>query len=244
MAGVTARVQRLRGSISAWLFYPMARRVRRRGLTYLSNARLISLSKLAAGLARRREMPLFVEFGVALGGSSILLADILRRAGRGKLIGYDMFGLIPEPSKNDSEDAHLRYATIATGKSKGLKGQTYYGYETDLQAKVAKSFEAFGLDPGKHYELFAGDFRESFTDTGHEIDLMHIDCDWHDSVMFCLEKARQHLSRGGFIVVDDYHDYEGCRQAVDKFLAVNAGDFEMILTSPHAVLQRLGQQAR
>jgi O-methyltransferase len=244
MSGLASRVKRLQESIAARLFHPMVHKVRARGLTYLSNARLISLAKRCDELIRSRRNLLVVEFGVALGGSSILMADILKRTGCGRVLGYDMFGLIPEPSVNDGGDAHKRYAEISGGRSKGLKGQTYYGYETNLQTKVGKSFSEFGLVQGKHFELIAGDFRQSFQHPERKIDLMHIDCDWYDSVVFCLAVAKEHLSEGGYIVVDDYNDYEGCARAVDQFVSAENGMFVFLTKVPHAVIQRFVRDNR
>jgi Macrocin-O-methyltransferase (TylF) len=94
------------------------------------------------------------------------------------------------------------------------------------------------LRKGVHFELVAGDFRNSFSDGNFEIDLMHIDCDWHDSVAFCLDKARQYLSLGGVIVVDDYNDYQGCHLAVNNFLARYPDEFVLSTETPHAILKR------
>ena len=35
---------------------------------------------------------------------------------------------------------------------------------------------------------------------------------------FCLEALADRLSPGGVIVLDDYHDYGGCKTATDEFL--------------------------
>ena len=45
---------------------------------------------------------------------------------------YDVFGMIPPPGEKDGADVHQRYATIAGGASKGIGGETYYGYRDDL----------------------------------------------------------------------------------------------------------------
>ena len=49
---------------------------------------------------------------------------------------YDVFGMIPPPGERDGADVHQRYATIAAGASKGIGGETYYGYRDDLLAEV------------------------------------------------------------------------------------------------------------
>ncbi len=238
MSDITSRLLRFKNSLAARLVYPMVRKVRAKGLTYLSNARLISLSQHVNDAIRLRPEPLLVEFGVALGGSAILMTAALTRAQKGKFVGYDMFAMIPAPSDSDEKDAHKRYADIANGSSHGIKGAVYYGYEPDLLGKVRKSFAEFGLVDDSRFELIAGDFRETFAPPPRPVDVMHIDCDWHDSVVFCLEAARRHLRPGGIVLVDDYNDYKGCKAAVDAFLQNNAPSFTLVSNQAHAVLKR------
>ena len=38
---------------------------------------------------------------------------------------------------------------------------------------------------------------------------MHIDCDWYEPVMLCLERLHPLLSPGGYVIADDYFDWEG-----------------------------------
>jgi O-methyltransferase len=239
MSKLSTSLARFKNSISARLFHPMVRKVRARGLTYLSNARLISLARHVDAVIARQPEPLLVEFGVALGGSAILMTHALNRAGKGVFLGYDMFGMIPAPSQSDEEDARTRYAEIAAGRSLGIKGKGYYGYEPDLLGKVRSSFEELGLESGNHFKLIAGDFRETFVPPPRQIDLMHIDCDWHDSVVFCLEAAQKHLRTGGLIFVDDYNDYDGCKKAVNEFVSRLAAEFSLIAVQPHAVIRRI-----
>jgi len=54
-------------------------------------------------------------------------------------------------------------------------------------------------------------------------------------VKFCLNTLRGRLSRYGAIVVDDYNDWPGCRQAVDEFLAEN-GDMVLEIAHTHAII--------
>ena len=54
---------------------------------------------------------------------------------------------------------------------------------------------------------------------GERIAFAHVDCDWYVPVRFCLERIAERLSAGGAIVLDDYHDYAGCRRAADEFMA-------------------------
>jgi len=50
-----------------------------------------------------------------------------------------------------------------------------------------------------------------------EISLLHIDADLYASVRLCLEVLYDRISHGGYLVVDDYGSWPGCRGAVDEF---------------------------
>lgn len=113
----------------------VARAVRAEGLTDLAPSRLRSLED-AARMVNARAVPgNFVEAGVALGGSGIVLATHALPARR--FLGYDVFEQIPPPTDQDPPEAQARYQTIAAGESQGIGGDTYYGYLDDLYDRVA-----------------------------------------------------------------------------------------------------------
>jgi O-methyltransferase len=152
------------------------------------------------------------------------------------LDGYDVFGMIPPPSDRDAADSHERYRAIAAGESRGIDGDAYYGYVDDLYERVLESFRTHGVPPGERVRLHRG----LFEDTLHlaaPLALVHIDSDWHDPVRLCLERTYPRLSPGGFVVIDDYHDYEGCRAATDEFLAAH-DDLGPVRDRGNLVLQR------
>src|ERR1044071_9572550 len=99
---------------------PTARAVRERRLTYLTPRRLLDLEACVATINAEGVDGDVLECGVALGGSSILLAT-LKGPGRA-FHGYDVFGLIPPPGPNDPPEAHERHAVITAGASRGLGG--------------------------------------------------------------------------------------------------------------------------
>ena len=88
---------------------------------------------------------------------------------------HDVFGLIPPPSERDGEDVQARYATIAGGKSKGLGGDTYYGYREDLLGEVRDAFARLGVPVEENdVHLVQGLFED--TVTGDEpVALAHLD---------------------------------------------------------------------
>ncbi len=213
---------------------PIARRVTRERLTYLSAEKLANLEWCAREVRRRNVPGDVIEAGVALGGSAIALADQLtpERA----FDGYDVFGTIPPPSQRDGDDAHARYEVIASGESTGIDGEPYYGYVDDLYERVVASFQAHGLEPGDRVRLHRGLFEDTLHPSA-PLALVHIDSDWYDPVRLCLERTYPHLSPGAFVVLDDYHDYAGCRAATNEFLVAHS-DLVPVRDRGNLVLRR------
>jgi O-methyltransferase len=213
---------------------PTARRVIDERLTYLSAGKLANLEWCAREVQRHDVPGDVVEAGVALGGSAIALAD--RLTPERAFDGYDVFGTIPPPSERDGADAHERYDVIAAGGSTGIGGDPYYGYVDDLYDRVVASFRAHGVEPGERVRLHRGLFENTLHPSG-ALALVHIDSDWYDPVRLCLERTYPHLSPGAFVVLDDYHDYDGCRTATDEFLADHA-DLVPVRDRGNLVLRR------
>ena len=215
----------------------VSKRVRDQHLTYLSKRKLLNLERCLREINRQRIHGMCVEAGVANGGSAIVIASLM---GAGRVFkGYDVFGMIPAPSEQDDEKSLARYEVIASGKSKGIGGEVYYGYQNDLLDAVVSRFCEFGMDvDSETISLHPGLFEDTLTFNDDEsIALAHIDCDWHDPVALCFQRIGPRMSPGGFLVIDDYNDYGGCRTATDAFLAENT-DFTVITKDTNAVLQR------
>lgn len=196
----------------------VARRVSADRLTYLP---VEKLRRVEGAIKRTFTVPGdILEFGVALGGSGIILAHDTR-PGR-HFHGFDVFGMIPPPlSSKDDARSKERYEIIRSGQSKGIGNDKYYGYRTDLYGDVIASFAHHGVGvDNKSIILHKGLFEDTWPAAGIEsAALVHIDCDWYDPVLFCLNSCAEILSHNGLIVIDDYNDYGGCRTAVDEFLA-------------------------
>jgi len=203
------------------LDHQLIRDIRAARLTYLTEAKLESIALSCQTLERDGVPGCFVEAGCALGGSSILI-------GRTKAVDrpfrvYDVFDMIPPPTDDDPEDVQERYAKIVAGGSTGIGGDTYYGYESDLYDKVLGNLARFGVTPEKdQVSLVKGLVQDTMHFDG-PVAFAHVDVDWYDPVKTCLERVFPRLSPGGCIILDDYHDWGGCRKATDEFLAT-AGD--------------------
>jgi O-methyltransferase len=214
---------------------PIAREVKRQRLTYLSDAKFLSLREVIREITRRRVPGDFVEYGVALGGSAVFLAS--ETNGR-RFRGYDVFGMIPAPGEQDDEKSKARYEVIRSGRSEGIGGDVYYGYQENLFGRVCETFNAFGYPvDGTKVVLYRGLFESTVRfGPGDRVALAHLDCDWYEPVRLCLERTAAALASGGYIILDDYNDYGGCHRAATEFLAANPR-FELVRTRPHAVVR-------
>ena len=190
-------------------------------LTYLTARDLLNLYQVARDVEEAQVAGLFIEAGCALGGSAIALGKAKKTEREFRL--YDAFGMIPPPSEKDDADVHTRYEEIKSGKSKGIGGDTYYGYTENLQHVVAGNLTKHGLPPGgNNIKLIKGYFEDTLYVT-EPVALAHIDCDWYASVMSCLLQIEPHLSPGGKLLFDDYYDWSGCRNAVDEYFSDKTG---------------------
>lgn len=219
--------QRMAEDVSALLNVSetLIAQVRAKNLSYCGRPKLENLRDAAIQLRCKSVPGAFIEAGVALGGSAIVLAK-LKEPGR-RLDLYDVFSMIPPPGPQDGEDAHKRYAEIKSGGSAGLGGKLYYGYVDQLFDQVRANLEGFGIDlQREHVSLIQGLFEDTLHPEG-AVALAHIDCDWYEPVRTCIDRIVPKLSPGGIMVFDDYSSYSGCTRAVDELLAQRP-DFEKV----------------
>lgn len=206
-------------------------------LTYLSPARLANIEWALEAVVRDGVAGSFLEAGVAQGGSAIVIAGHLGRNRR--FDGYDVFEMIPSPGESDPATAHQRYADISAGRAQGIAGKEYYGYRTDLLSEVTQAFRDHGIQvDGTRIRLHRG-LVESTLHPIEPVAFAHIDCDWFEPVYLSLERIYPKLSLGGIIIVDDYYDWGGAKQAVDAFLE-QVEDLVAIRGRPgnHLILRR------
>ncbi len=81
-------VRRAEGIIVSARLSSLTREVVKRKLTYLTPQKLARLESSASAVVEKKIPGNILEFGVALGGSAILLADFARKGGR-QFHGFD-----------------------------------------------------------------------------------------------------------------------------------------------------------
>jgi macrocin-O-methyltransferase TylF-like protien len=200
-------------------------RIRLRNLTYLSDERLASLASTCRSIEDANLPGIFLEAGCALGGSAILIASL--KSYQRPLLIYDVFGMIPSPTKDDTHDVHDRYRTIVEGKSKGIGGDKYYGYLDNLYEVVQSNLKSFGINSEEQSVLLIKGLVQETMKIDQPVAFAHIDVDWYSPVMASLTQVFPNLVVGGSVILDDYHDWGGCRKAAEEYLGGIVGPFSL-----------------
>lgn len=197
-----------------------------RPFTMLPVERLITLYQQAAHCERVGLPGAFVECGVWKGGSVALmaLANLEQGAARRDIHLFDSFTDICEPDQAVDGERAVREVK-AWGKGGGTAGKL---------APVAGFYDSMGgagtlagnkdlLEktvgyPAERIHYHVGWFQDTLPKTEiPEIAILRLDGDWYASTKVCLEHLYAKVVPGGFVIIDDYGAYEGCRKAVDEF---------------------------
>lgn len=189
-----------------------------RPYTMLSEERLHALYTQAKQLCEANIPGNFVECGVARGGSSALLALVVKRYSRQPryVYAFDSFEGMPEPT---AMDTHKGVAANETGWGTG----TCAAPESSVMEAAAKLGAADVVHTVKGYfETTLPHMRDRIG----MVALLHVDADWYESTKVVLENLYDRVSNNGRIQIDDYGFWEGCRKAVDEFQTQRALSFD------------------
>jgi O-methyltransferase len=201
-----------------------------RSRTMVSNEGLSSLYRQALFCEEHELAGDFVECGVWKGGAVGLMALVNLKHGslRRHLHLFDSFEEICEP--DEEIDGHRAASEVRKWtKNGGVQGRLvplkgiydHRGGPGTVQENEHLLGHVIGYDP-EYIHLHKGWFQHTLPQRGGEtgkIAILRIDADWYASTKICLEHLFGKVVPGGFVIIDDYGAYEGCRKAVDEFLA-------------------------
>lgn len=71
--------------------------------------------------------------------------------------------------------------------------------------------------PKNNIHYIVGDITKTQT-FPDKIAILRLDTDFYESTSFELAHFYEKVSSGGYIIIDDYGHWKGCRKAVDEFL--------------------------
>ena len=145
----------------------------------------------------------FVECGVWRGGGSIFAKAVLAVHGSNRIVWLaDSFEGMPkltsEMDKVDADYSAVDYLVVSLDQ-------------------VRENFRKFDLLDDK-VRFIKGWFANSLPSAPiDKIAVLRLDGDHYSSTMDALNALHSKLSAGGYLIVDDYNSFEGCKRAVTEF---------------------------
>jgi len=148
----------------------------------------------------------FVECGIWKGGNIVIAKKFFDSVNNIKnFLCYDTFEGMTEPGKFDGEKAHKTWQ----GKSKCEAGME----------EVIEVFKSHNLLDDR-IKFIKGDVRKTLLDKNNlpdSISILRLDTDFYDSTLIELKTLYPLLSKGGYLIVDDYGHWQGSKLAVDEY---------------------------
>lgn len=199
--------------------------------TMLSKKRLNFLYNMVVFCEQNNLPGVFVECGVWKGGAIGLMALANLKKGNGPrhLHLFDSFEEICEPDALIDGDRAINETKKwlkgkPTGKLSPLKGiYDKFGGPGSIEENKILMEEIIGYNP-EYLHYHQGWFQDTLPKeikSVNNICILHIDSDWYASTKICLEYLYPKVVKGGFIIIDDYGAYEGCRKAADEYIRNN-----------------------
>ena len=149
-----------------------------------------------------------VECGVWRGGTAAGLLSVLG-ASR-KLYLFDSFEGLP-PARQIDGEAALEY-------QKNTKNPWYLD---NCYAPPCYAERAMELAGASNYEMVKGWYDQTLPQfrVAQPIAVLHLDADWYNSILTCLNHLFDRVAAGGLIIVDDYYVWDGCSRALHDYLS-------------------------
>jgi len=153
-----------------------------------------------------------VECGVWRGGNVMVMrwASPLRQ-----IWLYDTFAGMTEPGPRDGEKANQHFgdhgAKLKAGGKNAMVSKTEF----------CTNMVHVGVWERDKFKIVQGDVRRTLRsemNLPNKIAVLRLDTDFYDSTKIELEVLYPRLVSGGYLIIDDYGHWEGCRAAVDEYL--------------------------
>jgi len=151
-------------------------------------------------LVKKNIRGVVVECGCWKGGNAAFMAKVSGR----ETWAFDSFEGMPERKTHDNKEGHKR----------PLEEGDLAVSEKEIQQIVEK------LQVQNTVHIVKGWFNNTLSEQKKnigQIALLRIDGDFYESTKTVLEELYDQVESGGYIIFDDYHDFEGCRKAIYEF---------------------------
>jgi hypothetical protein len=200
--------------------------------TMTSSKNIAALIDAVRYVVRAHVKGSIVECGVWRGGSMMTAALALRDAQDTDrdLYLFDTYQGLPKPSNRDTDFRGKLAADIMreTPDRTSPNGNWCYASLDDVRANMHRV--DFAPD---RVHFIEGKVEETIPHPGlSQIALLRLDTDWYESTRHCLQQLFPLLSIGGVLILDDYGDWKGAREATDEYFAEHP-DSPVLLMRAH-----------
>ncbi len=183
--------------------------------TMVDSKRLSNIYDLSELIEKNRVDGVFVECGVWKGGCAAIMGSVSKRARSNRKIWlFDSFEGLPEPTTEDGKIAKDYSQNRASGRLKTI--DKCVGPLNDVKEIF---FDILKINQD-NVVIKKGWFQDTLPKARNEIgqiSVLRLDGDWYESTKCCLDNLYDNVIVGGYIVVDDYGHWEGCKKAIDDF---------------------------
>ncbi|MCZ6605849.1 MAG: class I SAM-dependent methyltransferase [Alphaproteobacteria bacterium] len=185
--------------------------------TMINHERLFALIQASRYIARNGIEGAIVECGVWRGGAIAAANLALQEHGvKRPLYLFDTFEGMPAPTDLDKRPsgrpAMEQFEATRTGAD--TSDWCYASLE-----EVQHNLRYLGVDE-EDTHFIKGKVEETVPEKAPDgpIALLRLDTDWYQSTKHGLQHLFPKLVSGGVLIIDDYGDWPGARQAVDEYL--------------------------
>jgi O-methyltransferase len=158
-----------------------------------------------------------VECGAWRGGCAAVMATVADRAKSNRKVWlFDSFAGMPAATKEDVGDD-------ATRLSRGVRSGALSPVGTNVASVEEVRILLFEklLLKEENINIVKGWFQNTlpvYRDRIGAIAILRIDGDWYESTKVCIESLYDNVVKDGYVIIDDYGFFPGCKKAVDEFL--------------------------
>jgi len=158
----------------------------------------------------------FVECGVWKGGSSLLIALMLKKyeAFDRKLYMYDTFEGMSEPTEEDRAVSGESAEQLLKEQDKSVQ-ESVWCYSTIDEVRANLTLSGFPLE---NMHFVKGKVEDTLPEIKpNKIALLRLDTDWYESTKIELELLYDRLAHNGILIIDDFGHWEGAKKAVIEY---------------------------
>lgn len=160
----------------------------------------------------------FVECGVWRGGSMMAVALTLleEKVTDRDLYLFDTFEGMTAPTERDlrADGAPAEVLLATTPRRENESDVWCYAAEAEVRANLSRT-----AYPSERIHFVRGRVEETLPHSPPlDVAMLRLDTDWYESTKHELTHLYPRIAAGGVLIIDDYGDWQGAREATDEYL--------------------------